>query len=892
MNVKKLIDFISKLLLMLMMGFSFVYPITTTLSFDYKPLQVLWIILATLLLLSLLLVNRIMTRITTITAIAGSIIFIVYSIVNGLIFHIANPFISLYNYIQSTENASESFAFGYTLAFSIIFSLIIYIFTVKKFNFYVIFLTGFSIFCSQWILGYFAPNAYVAFYTFVVSILIYYLLHVYNKKAFQTSNDYANISSFILFALPVSLIVLLLTAFIPVRQRPIEWKWLDDKINYAFGHYTGINGKFTGSDYFSLSSVGFGNSSNLLGGDITPDDTMVLRVNAPRPVYLKGRTCDQYTGNSWLNSTISYSELNDTYNRMSTDIFELEYGNPFLLNKFTDFLSGYSSSPNALPYSSKASKDFLNLSIDEIYISYVDLITNSLFTPLKSYNFKFSSIDNSDVFVTADGVLLSRNSLRKDFNYSLLTYNLNYGNLEFEEFLRQSRRYLYSGCLDDSINSIIFSITNNLASTVREHSGAHTETIFSDLYQLEIRDIILNSSTIDETKSNLKEYLINYFSSMLDMSDAEREMLEMSTIPQCFANIEMIKVYENSQDLFERIMTLMQLTEISRETYSKYLSIPQTVPDRVKTLAVSITKNEFSMYDKVKAIEQYLSKNYKYSYTPGNLPEGRDFVDYFLFDVKEGYCTYYATAMCILTRCIGIPSRYVEGYILPPTPIKDNLYEVTNQQAHAWVEVYFEGIGWIQFEPTSSFGGNLYQNNRSPQSNPNPNPARFTPAIRTSGPSNNNLPKEETTNTKTDYTKLLVILAAIVSVILVFSLIVLANILRRKRIISNISKLPPREGILELYNYFMKYLVYQNADFAGGETPMEHAARLDNIGRFFPYKLQEVARIFVDARYSKKELSKKDFQKVLDFYLPVLKATKENLGIVRYTLYMYLLFKL
>ena len=74
----------------------------------------------------------------------------------------------------------------------------------------------------------------------------------------------------------------------------------------------------------------------------------------------------------------------------------------------------------------------------------------------------------------------------------------------------------------------------------------------------------------------------------------------------------------------------------------------------------------------------------------------------------------------------------------------------------------------------------------------------------------------------------------------------------------------------------MKYLVYQNADFAGGETPMEHAARLDNIGRFFPYKLQEVARIFVDARYSKKELSKKDFQKVLDFILPVLKATKEN----------------
>ena len=57
--------------------------------------------------------------------------------------------------------------------------------------------------------------------------------------------------------------------------------------------------------------------------------------------------------------------------------------------------------------------------------------------------------------------------------------------------------------------------------------------------------------------------------------------------------------------------------------------------------------------------------------------------------------------MTVLLRSIGIPARYVEGYMLPPEPIKDNTYEVTNENAHAWVEVYFEGLGWIPFEPTS-----------------------------------------------------------------------------------------------------------------------------------------------------------------------------------------------
>ncbi len=893
MFAKKLLDFISKLFLMLLMSFSFVYPLTTTLSFKYSPLQVSVIILVLLVLMSVLLINRIMARITLITVISCSIIFVVYSFISGLIFHYTKPFIWLYNYIQSTEAANESFALGYTLALSIIFSLIVYIFTVRKFNFYVIFFVGLSIFCSQWILNYFAPDAYISFYTFVVSVIVYYFLHIYNKKSAQQSNDFANLASFIMLAVPVSLVVLLLTSVIPVSQRPIEWKWLDEKINYAFGYYTNNNGKFMGTDYFSISSAGFGGSDNRLGGDIAPDDSLVLKVNSPKVIYLKGRSCDQYTGNSWVNTTISYSELDDPDNRTHFDTYELEHGRYFLINKYQAQSDSYSDSPSTKPDNSPIAKNFLNMPINNTSVSYNDITTNSLFIPLKSYNFKFSNIDNSDVFVNPEGVLLSRKSLGKGFNYSFDTYNINYGNKDFEKLMSVSTRYIYDEYLELSISKVTASINNSLRSTVEYHNFENEGYFWSDIYELELRKIMLESPTIEAMRISLGDYLVNYFSSMLNMSDEEKLNFENILVDQCLDYIEMQHIYENSQNLFERILTLKQLADNSRTIYAKYLNIPQTVPDRVRDLAVSITKNEHSSYDKVKAIEQYLSKNYKYTYTPGNPPENSDFVDYFLFEHKEGYCTYYASAMSILTRCIGIPSRYAEGYVLPSKPVKGDLYEVTNEQAHAWVEVYFEGIGWIQFEPTSSFSGNLYQQTGFSQNIRTPQSSDYNTQLRTGSPVNNgNFPKQQTNNTKIDYNKLIIIILSILLVIFVLFLIILANIIRRKKVLFNITKLPPREGVLELYSYYMKHFMYQKADFSGGETPMEHAKRLDSIGRFFPHKLQEIAKIFVDARYSQKEISQSDFNKVLSFYQPVLKASKDNLGIVRYTLFMYILFKL
>ncbi|MFZ5969543.1 MAG: transglutaminase-like domain-containing protein [Bacillota bacterium] len=145
------------------------------------------------------------------------------------------------------------------------------------------------------------------------------------------------------------------------------------------------------------------------------------------------------------------------------------------------------------------------------------------------------------------------------------------------------------------------------------------------------------------------------------------------------------------------------------EDFRDYLQLPETLPKRVKNLAHEISSLHKNDYHKMKALEHYLRKNYTYSLSVSTPPVDRDFVDFFLFDEKSGYCTYYATSLAVMGRSIGIPTRYVEGFILPSYRNADGLYEVTANNAHAWVEAYFNDLGWITFEPTPAYPSQYHE---------------------------------------------------------------------------------------------------------------------------------------------------------------------------------------
>ncbi|MCL2351061.1 MAG: transglutaminase domain-containing protein [Firmicutes bacterium] len=131
----------------------------------------------------------------------------------------------------------------------------------------------------------------------------------------------------------------------------------------------------------------------------------------------------------------------------------------------------------------------------------------------------------------------------------------------------------------------------------------------------------------------------------------------------------------------------------------RYTQLPDELPASVRQTAefiVHIT-GFASPYLKARAISKWLSENASYTLTPDTPPEGADFTAHFL-ETKEGYCVYFATAMTVLARCAGLPARYVEGFALEGTE-KRGLYQATGRTGHAWSEVYFEGIGWLTFDP-------------------------------------------------------------------------------------------------------------------------------------------------------------------------------------------------
>ena len=137
-----------------------------------------------------------------------------------------------------------------------------------------------------------------------------------------------------------------------------------------------------------------------------------------------------------------------------------------------------------------------------------------------------------------------------------------------------------------------------------------------------------------------------------------------------------------------------------QDVLEQHIQLPDGIEGGVYTLVGQITRDAETPYDRAVAIMNWLRKNIKYNLRPEMPPKGRDFVSYFLLDTKEGYCSYYASAMAVMGRIAGLPTRYVEGYLARP-----GLEVLTGENAHAWAEVYFRGIGWIPFDATGGVSG-------------------------------------------------------------------------------------------------------------------------------------------------------------------------------------------
>lgn len=137
----------------------------------------------------------------------------------------------------------------------------------------------------------------------------------------------------------------------------------------------------------------------------------------------------------------------------------------------------------------------------------------------------------------------------------------------------------------------------------------------------------------------------------------------------------------------------------SRRPYSiRDLQVPSGIDERVRRIAADQTAGASTPYEKAVALERYLRRNYYYSLSHD--VHGGQVVNDFLLRARRGHCALFASAMVVMGRSVGLPSRYVTGF-LAQEPSPDG-YVVRGSDGHAWVEVYIDGAGWLSFDPTSA----------------------------------------------------------------------------------------------------------------------------------------------------------------------------------------------
>jgi transglutaminase-like putative cysteine protease len=140
-------------------------------------------------------------------------------------------------------------------------------------------------------------------------------------------------------------------------------------------------------------------------------------------------------------------------------------------------------------------------------------------------------------------------------------------------------------------------------------------------------------------------------------------------------------------------------TEYSGDFSSTYLQIPPQLDPRIPELAKEITKNAATPFDKAVAIENHLRSRFAYTLNLTGKP-GADPLAHFLFETRAGHCEYFASAMIIMLRTLGVPSREVNGFLPGEYNELGGDYIVRASDAHSWVEVYFPGMDWQVFDPT------------------------------------------------------------------------------------------------------------------------------------------------------------------------------------------------
>lgn len=288
-----------------------------------------------------------------------------------------------------------------------------------------------------------------------------------------------------------------------------------------------------------------------------------------------------------------------------------------------------------------------------------------------------------------------------------------------------------------------------------------------------------------------------------------------------------LSAYQEMGELMKKYRTNAVFQSYDNFVKQSYLDVPAEDRMVVEDLFGKIELSDMTdKIDYINYVVGYLRKNYKYTMKPGKVPEGRSVVDYFLKESKKGYCTYFATSAAIILRSAGIPTRYCAGYVVDTRLLdstdeeKYQTFEVSDNSAHAWVEVYIDGYGWAVVDPTPGYGEEDIVKEPSTNSGVNESEKQTETDIteterETVDSSIDGNIQESTTDKKNISMKFsqngtmyaaFIIIAVVMCAVIILIIICVSRIVSRQRLLDGDAA--DSEKLIKMYEYLEKLLAF------------------------------------------------------------------------------------
>ena len=511
---------------------------------------------------------------------------------------------------------------------------------------------------------------YRIFYVFTFCLLMLVVIKMQQLNQNKISHLTPTASTSKLFILLVAVVVMVANIF-PTPEVGEEGLFRQF-ISSPFRFINDVFADLTSPTEFSLSNVGFG-SSDRLGGDVVLNDRPFMRLTGrfQTPLYLTGATSDTYTGYSWTRARAEYHELDFT-----SFAHQIELTERFL----ADSLIRYTSL-SAMIHANQIVRDLRLEDHPDFghFILFMDEETGFIF-PAFSLDDGLLGISTTNSFGQHTVYVDTLNHRLTNLFHVGSVFDVFLNNPDITFLRNREGRIIASERLErETIYRVRYHDFNQrlpLLSRIELPDILNRNNPLQHSYRGVLNDILL---TIQTFQANHGYTLVNYGVVGTDgMTISYADFLENYLIPR---------------------------SELIHEIY---LQLPEALPNRIQELAEHVTATGQTNFERMLLLEAFLNDNFTYTLTPGVSPTDQDFVDHFLFELQQGYCVHFATAFVVMARTLGMPSRYVEGFMVSaPRGHHSHPIYVLNNMAHAWAEVYFEGYGWVRFEPTPGGGATL-----------------------------------------------------------------------------------------------------------------------------------------------------------------------------------------